>query len=103
VTADQKGGSGQAFPPRKHPDAASRVYDGQALIVLPHSHQYKVLNQVGSRVWELIDGVRSPEDIARIVESEYEVTYEEALDDVKSFLSDLEGQGMLHNGKPDHA
>jgi len=81
--------------PAKHPDAAARVYDNEAFIVLPHKGQYKILNGVGTRVWDLIDGRRSAGDIARLIADEYETTFETALSDVESFLGDLESHGML--------
>jgi len=81
--------------PRKHPDAAARVYDEEAFIVLPHKGQYKILNKVGTRIWELMDGARSTSDIARTISNEYETTYDEALSDVEEFLGDLRTHGML--------
>ena len=87
-------------PPKKHPHAASRVYEGEAFIVLPQYHEYKILNAVGTRIWDLIDGVNTAGDIARIVAEEYDVTYEEAMKDVSSFLSDLEANGMLVSATP---
>jgi len=82
-------------PPRKHPHAASRVYEGEAFIVLPESGQYKILNAVGSRVWELIDGTRTVDEIAGLIADEYEVTLESARSDVVEFLGDLKENGML--------
>lgn len=84
-------------PPRKHPHAASRVYEGEAFIVLPQYHEYKILNSTGTRIWDLIDGSRSESDIAKVIADEYEVTLETALEDVRSFLSDLKSNGMLAN------
>jgi len=81
--------------PVKHPDAAARVYDEEAFVVLPHKGQYKILNGVGTRVWALIDGSRSAGDIAHVIAEEYETTYEAALTDVEAFLGDLESNGML--------
>ena len=82
-------------PPTKHPHAASRVYEGEAFIVLPQFHEYKILNQVGTRIWDLIDGLKTEGDIARIIAGEYEVTLETAMADVTSFLADLKANGML--------
>ena len=79
----------------KHPDAAARVYDEEAFIVLPHMGQYKILNGVGTRVWSLIDGQRSAGDIAHLLAEEYETSYEEALSDLETFLGDLKSQGLL--------
>ena len=81
--------------PVKHPDAAARIYDEEAFIVLPHKGQYKILNGVGTRVWALIDGSRSAGDIATLIADEYETTFESALTDVGDFLKDLESNGML--------
>src|SRR5262245_30973510 len=81
--------------PLKHPHAAYRVYDEEAFVVLPQAGSYKLLNKVGTRVWELIDGSRTLADIAVIVADEDDVTYESALADVRSFVSDLEANGML--------
>jgi hypothetical protein len=87
-------GVGESVPVR-HPDAAARVYDEEAFIVLPHKGQYKILNGVGTRVWDLIDGERSAGDIARVIADEYDTSFETALSDVESFLNDLENNGML--------
>ncbi len=81
--------------PVKHPDAAARVYDEEAFIVLPHKGQYKILNGAGTRVWDLIDGKRSAGDIARVIAEEYDTTYEVALSDVEEFLGALESNDML--------
>jgi len=89
MTAEAQG------PPKKHPHAASRVYEGEAFIVLPQFHEYKILNQVGSRVWDLIDGKTSEGEIAKVIADEYEVALETALNDVRQFLADLKANGML--------
>ena len=96
MTGTVSGGSdSRADAPRKHPDSASRVYDGEAFIVLPQSHQYKILNEVGTRVWELIDGTRTPDDMAQLIANEFEISVEEALKDVGDFINDLRANGML--------
>jgi len=89
------------IPPRKHPHAASRVYEGEAFIVLPQSGEYKILNRVGSRVWELIDGSRTAEEMARIIAEEYDVSLEQATGDVSEFLGELKSNGMLAGEAPD--
>ena len=81
--------------PRRVPEAAYKEFEGEAFIVLPSQQKYKILNEVGTRVWGLLDGEHTPEQIARIVASEYEVTAEEALVDILDFLRELEAAGML--------
>jgi hypothetical protein len=74
------------------------VYEGEAFVILPETSEYKILNGVGSRVWELVDGVRTPEDIAMVISAEYDVAFETALVDVKEFLAELQANNMLANG-----
>ena len=82
-------------PIRRHPDAASRVYAGEAFVVLPHLGKYKILNEVGTRVWDLLDGVRGDSDIAQMIADEYEVSFEDALVDIQEWMKSLRSQGML--------
>jgi uncharacterized lipoprotein YajG len=74
------------------------VYEGEAFVILPETSEYKILNGVGSRVWELVDGVRTQEEIARVISAEYDVALETALADVKEFLEELRANNMLANG-----
>lgn len=85
---------------RKHPDAASRVFGDDAMIVLPGASSITILNPVGSRVWDLIDGKKTMAEIARIIEEEYEVKYEQALEDVRDFTSELSARGMVASDSP---
>lgn len=82
-------------PPRRHPDAASRTYDGEAFIVVPGRGEYNILNPVGTRVWDLIDGTRDVAEIVKIIGDEFEVTPEAAEADVTSFLEALRKHQML--------
>ncbi len=84
--------------PRKHPHATSRVYEGEAFVILPETSEYKILNGVGSRVWELMDGVRTLEEIAKVVADEYDVAFDTALADVREFLGELKANNMLADG-----
>jgi hypothetical protein len=79
----------------KNPGAAFRVYDGQATVVLPDRGEVKVLNEVGSLVWERIDGKRSVAQILEAVLEDYEIGPEEARRDVLDFISTLREHGMV--------
>lgn len=93
MTQAESGGA-----PQRNPHAAARVYEGEAFIVIPQTSQYKILNSTGSRIWELIDGQRSRDDIAGIIADEYDVSREEAQRDVGAFLDELKDNGMLAPG-----
>jgi hypothetical protein len=84
-----------AGPPRKHPDVASRLFDEEAFVVVPRTGSYEILNKVGTRVWELIDGERSVEEIVRIICEEYEVDPEQAEADVREVLESFRTHEML--------
>ncbi|MBM3131072.1 MAG: PqqD family protein [Chloroflexi bacterium] len=75
--------------PIPHPQVAARIVDGSAVIVLADSGEVNVLNPVGSRVWELADGKRTGQEIVQRIVAEYEVTAEQATQDVQSFLQTL--------------
>jgi hypothetical protein len=79
----------------KSPDAAYRTYDGQATIVLPSRAQVSVLNEVGSAVWERIDGRRSLQEILDGIMEDFEITRDRALTDLEAFVADLRAQGMV--------
>ena len=80
----------------KSPDAAHRTYDGQATIVLPSRAEVKVLNEVGSLVWESIDGRRTLGEILDAVLAGFDVPRAQAESDVLEFVGQLKAQGMVN-------
>jgi hypothetical protein len=81
--------------PVLHPQVAARIIGGEAVIVLPENSQVNVLNEVGSRIWELIDGTRSVDEITEIIVAEYEVTVRQAELDTDEFIQELVENKML--------
>ena len=81
--------------PRRNPTAAFRIFEGQATIVLPDGSYIKVLNEVGSRIWELMDGTRDIPGLASVIAGEFEITPQEAERDVREFVDDLGRNNML--------
>jgi hypothetical protein len=82
--------------PRRHPDTAFRpVGDEGGLVVLSEKSEVKVLNPVAIKVFGLLDGEHSLEQIASLVAEEFEVSEEQALQDVNGFLDELKSHGML--------
>jgi hypothetical protein len=81
---------------RRHPDCAFRqVADEGGLVVLPGQAQVKVLNPAGITIFSLLDGDHSPEEIARKVVEEFEVSEDQALADIHAFVAELAEHGML--------
>jgi hypothetical protein len=54
------------------------------------------LNEVGSRVWELLDERRPIDDIAEAICREYEVSRDQAANDLGELLRSLETAGLIH-------
>ncbi len=55
------------------------------------------LNEVGTSIWQLIDGQHSVDQLIESISSEYEVSKEEASNDVFDFLSTLEAEGLIRH------
>ena len=90
--------------PRKNPASTSRTVDGQAVIALSDRAHIVILNDVGTRVWNLIDGRRNFEEITalvtgQIVESnEYDKLPADLSADIETFLEDIAARGMITMG-----
>jgi coenzyme PQQ synthesis protein D (PqqD) len=72
----------------QHERTASRVIDGKAVVISIDANQVHVLNDVGTRVWELCDG-RALDDIIDQIVLEFEVDREQAARDVQVFAERL--------------
>ena len=48
-----------------------------------------VMNELGSFIWDLLPGAENEEDICKAVLAEYEVSPEEAAQDIAEFLNTL--------------
>jgi hypothetical protein len=78
-----------------HSQTASRVFSGEAVIISPTENVVRMLNPVGSRVWELADGTRTVEDISVVLTTEFEVDLPQARASVAAFVEELTGKGLL--------
>jgi hypothetical protein len=80
----------------KHPHAVFRDYDGETVVLLPSAEtEAQVLNEVGGRIWVLVDGRRDVAAIVSRVADEFDVSPEQASEDVRAFLADLLDRGLL--------
>ena len=53
------------------------------------------LSPVAARIWTLLDGTHSVDDVVSAICDEYEVTREQAAADVAELVSDLENVSLL--------
>jgi hypothetical protein len=76
--------------PKPHPQTAGRVIDKEAVLILSESSEVNVLNLVGSRIFELADGTHTIAEIAETISSEYDVSADEAQEDITTFIKQME-------------
>ena len=81
---------------RRAPTALSRVFDHEVAVILPTASAVRVLNEVAGRIWVLADG-RTFGEIIEILVNEYEVERHQLRMDAETFLSELQGRGLLEN------
>jgi len=79
----------------KSPMTAWRLIEGEAVILSLETKVLRGLNPVGSRVWELIDGQRSVEEIITAIVQEFDVTPQAAAEDVKRFVRELLDKSLV--------
>jgi hypothetical protein len=83
----------------RNPNAAYRIYDGQATVVLPDRAEVHVINEVGSLVWDRIDGRRTLgqilDEVQGVVTEGWDVGTETLRHDVLEFVRSLREHGMV--------
>jgi hypothetical protein len=66
----------------------------EAVLVLPEQGKLKVLNDVGARIWSLVDGKRTIRQIAGEISTEYAISTSQAEDDARTFIDSLVQKGI---------
>jgi hypothetical protein len=79
----------------KSPKTAWRIIEGEAVILSMDTKVLRGLNPVGSRIWELIDGQRSLEEITGTIVLDFDVTPADAAQDVRAFIQELLDGGLV--------
>jgi hypothetical protein len=81
--------------PDKSPMTASRIMDGEAVIIMPQDNEVKILNEVGSRIWDVLDGSQDIDQIISVISDEFDVTRDKALQDITEFIRELYQKNMV--------
>ena len=79
----------------RHPRAAWRVYDGEAVIISPDDSMLNTLNAVGTLIWEAADGRTPLSDVVARISEEFDVTPAQAERDAATFIATLSQRGLL--------
>ena len=85
----------------KDPSIVSRkIVDGFVLVPIRQRagdlESIYTMNEVGSRIWELVDGERRVAQIRDVIVEEFEVSPEQAELDLTEFLEQLEHIGAVN-------
>lgn len=81
---------------RRSPDIYYEVVEDKAVIVDPEGKELLTLNEVGTIVWEAIDGEHDEEALVDVVAARFPDVARETLDrDVRVFLDELKESELL--------
>ncbi len=70
--------------------------DEPALVLLnPQSGEYYTLDEVGSRVWQLLDGKRTIDELVAQIAREYDAPADVIEQDVRDLLKDLVDEELV--------
>jgi len=75
-------------------EVAWRLIEGEALIVTPADSVLHTLNEVGTRIWELMDGHRTIREISVVLMGEFDVDAERTERDTVWFIERLARKGL---------
>lgn len=78
------------------PDAVFRELEGEAVILNLGSGLYFGLNEVGTRVWQLLDAHADLRRVFEILRVEFDVTDDRLRDDLLALVEQLRDKGLVH-------
>ncbi len=73
----------------------SCTVSGEVVILHLDDGAYYGLNEVGTRIWELLQEPRGFQDLVAAVVDEFDVTPEACADDVRVLLDELGARGLV--------
>jgi hypothetical protein len=83
--------------------AVTRNLDGESVILNIDSGIYFGLDEVGTRVWQLIEEVGDVESILRVLQDEYDEAPDVIRADVEGLLALLIDKRLVTSGGPESA
>ena len=77
------------------PDLTTAYLDGEAVILDVNSGQYYGLNEVGARIFELVEQPSSVDRIIGLLTDEYSVQGDDVKADLLAFLNDMAKKELI--------
>ena len=80
----------------------SAPIDNELVILNIAKNNYVGLDDVGLRIWELLEKPIRVDELCKQLSREFDATPEHIIDDVIPFLTDLENEGLINlaDGQP---
>jgi hypothetical protein len=70
--------------------------DQEVVIFNLASNNYVNLDEIGRRIWDLLDTPRRADDLCRQLSQEFDATPEQIAADVLPFLNELQAENLIH-------
>jgi len=88
----------------KDKDCVTREIAGETIIVPVRASvgdldSIYTLNEIGTLIWQLLDGQNSVDQIVQAVCEEYDVTQQQAETDIVELIGNLEAAGLIHTSQ----
>lgn len=77
------------------PDVISQEVSGETVLLDLESENYFGLDEVGTRIWQLIEEKGNLQAIFETLLQEYEVEEERLLEDLESLVAEIEKLGLV--------
>jgi len=92
----------QPLDTRAHidPDAVFRELDGEAVILDLETGLYFGLNEVGARIWQLIEAHGDLRQVFEILRQEFDVADGQLQHDLVTLVEQLREKGLVRVGPP---
>lgn len=78
----------------RHPDMLSAEIGGEAIMMSIEKGAYFGLNPVATRIWDLLEQPKNIAELTQKITDEYEVSAEQAAEDVQVFVADMIERGI---------
>lgn len=83
----------------RHSEIVFNKLDDEIVMMSVQNGEYYGLDNIGSRVWEIIEKPVSFMQIISVLEEEYKVLEEQCINDVKEFLILLKKKDLIYINK----
>ena len=83
---------------RQHDEALSTELEGRMVMMSVEHGEYFGANELGTRLWTLLESPRTVSELCRAIEAEYEVEPATCEADVLAYLQELLGKGLIRLG-----